>query len=464
MADAGAIGADLLDRIWADLGGDPGQTRAVPHAGRAVPLPARTATAALAWASVAAASQSAAVLAGRRTVPLDPDRIAVAYSSERHYRLDGEPMSPWAPLSGFFRTSDGWVRTHGNYPHHAAALRRGLGLGDGAGAEEAASALSGMPAGVATQAITAAGGLCVGVARENPVVDAELRAGPLVALARVAPFPPRRFAPPSSDAPLRGIRVLDLTRVIAGPVATRTLALLGAEVLRVDPPALPEPEWQHLDSGHGKRSTLLDVASPAGRDAFARLLQTADVVVTGYRARALERLGLSPDELIARHPGLILARLTAWGATGTAADRRGFDSLVQAASGIAWIESADGSRPGALPAQALDHSAGYLLAAAVVRALDRARTEGGSWVVDVSLRRVAAELLGMPRTAEPEPAVAVIDAAPHVQGFTVDGRRLTTAAPALAYDGGPAEFPAPRPWGRDAAEWLPRPGTATEGR
>ena len=154
-----------------------------------------------------------------------------------------------------------------------------------------------------------------------------------------------RHEPGPTDAPLRGIRVLDLTRVIAGPVATRTLALLGADVLRIDPPALPEPEWQHLDSGHGKRSTLLDLAANADRETFERLLQTADVVVTGYRARALERLGLSPESLIARRPGLVVARLTAWGSSGASADRRGFDSLVQAASGIAWIESPDGVRP-----------------------------------------------------------------------------------------------------------------------
>jgi len=455
MTKAADPGRDLLGRIWGDLGGDPALTLAVPDGPRPVPLPARTATGSLAWASVAAASLAAASFADRRVVALDPDRIAVAYSSERHFRLDGEQLSAWAPLSGFFRTSDGWVRTHGNYPHHAAAMRRGLGLPADAGADAAASALQGMPAGVAAQAITAAGGLCVGVAHENPVVDAELRETPLVALTEIRSAAPHSREPGPSDAPLRGIRVLDLTRVIAGPVATRTLALLGADVLRIDPPALPEPEWQHLDSGHGKRSTLLDLAAKADRAAFEQLLETAHVVVTGYRARALERLGLAPESLIARRPGLVVARLTAWGSSGAAADRRGFDSLVQAASGIAWIESADGERPGALPAQALDHSAGYLIAAGVVMALHRTRSEGGAWIVDVSLRRVAAELLGMPRTGSPAPAEPVRDAAPHVQEFAVDGLRVTTTAPALAYDGGPVAFDAPRRWGRDAPQWPP---------
>lgn len=464
MTGAPDPGRQLLGRIWTDLGGDPAQPHRVQGAAHAVPLPARTDAAALAWASVAAASLAAATLAQARSVSVDPDRIAIAYSSERHFRLGGEPPSVWAPLSRFFRTSDGWVRTHGNYPHHAAALRRGLGLPTDADAEAAASALRGMPAGVATQAITAAGGLCVAVTHENPGVDAEVRAAPIVDLTRSGVAAPLRRVPAPPDAPLSGIRVLDLTRVIAGPVATRTLALLGADVLRIDPPHLPEPEWQHFDSGHGKRSTLLDLSADTDRRLFGDLLATADVAVTGYRARALERLGLAPERLIAQRPGLIVARLTAWGSSGSSADRRGFDSLVQAASGIAWIESSDGERPGALPAQALDHSAGYLLAAGVMTALHRARTEGGSWVVDVSLRRVAAELLGLPRTEAPEPAAAA-DAAAHLEEFDVDGLHLTTTAPALAYDGGPVAFRAPRRWGRDVPDWRePRPEASPHGR
>jgi hypothetical protein len=345
------------------------------------------------------------------------------------------------------------VRTHGNYPHHAAALRRGLGLPPDADQDAVAAALRGMPAGVATQAITSAGGLCVGVAHENPVVDAELRRTPIIRLTRIGNAPPRAHDRVPIDAPLRGIRVLDLTRVIAGPVATRTLALLAADVLRIDPPQLPEPEWQHLDSGHGKRSTLLDLSADADRARFERLLGTADVVVTGYRARALERLGLSPEALAARHPGLVVARLTAWGADGATGDRRGFDSLVQAASGIAWIESVDGDRPGVLPAQALDHSAGYLLAAGTLAALGRREAEGGSWSVDVSLRRVAAELLGLARTAAPEPSATPLDPSPHLQEFDLHGLRVTTTAPAPAYQGGPSTFAPPRRWGRDAPHW-----------
>ncbi|GAA2005981.1 CoA transferase [Microbacterium ulmi] len=417
----------------------------------AVPLPARTSVGALAYAAVYAASDAAARVAGGGAVRLDPERIAVAYASERHLRIAGEAPPAWAALSGFFRTSDGWVRTHGNYPHHASALRRGLGLPPDADGEALAAALAGVPAGVAVQAVSRSGGLCVAVNHEKPDVDDELRTTRLVEDRRLgaAPLKPGPGGP--ADAPLRGIRVLDLTRVIAGPVGTRTLALLGADVLRIDPPGMPEIAWQHLDTGHGKRSAVLDLASSPGRARFEALLADADVVALGYRPAALARLGLSPAQLAQRRPGVVVVRHTAWGDP----DRRGFDSLVQASSGISWIESADGTRPGALPAQALDHSAGYLLAAAAIDLLARRAQEGGSWLAETSLRRIAAELLGMPRTAEPETA-ASFDPAPHLQTFDVDGALVTTAAPAVSYDGGPVAFAPPRPWGQDEPSWLAR--------
>ncbi|MGO2747522.1 CoA transferase, partial [Microbacterium sp.] len=179
---------------------------------------------------------------------------------------------------------------------------------------------------------------------------------------------------------------------------------------------------------------------------MASLLREADVVVLGYRPAALARLGLSPDALAQQHPGLVIAQLSAWGSGHP--DRAGFDSLVQAESGIALIESADGETPGALPAQALDHSAGYLLAAGVCAALTRQSADGGTWQVATSLRRVAAELLGMPRRPEPAPESA-IDPADHRQSFAVGGHAVTTVRSAIPG----FSFAAPRPWGSDAAQW-----------
>ena len=424
-----------------------------------VPLSSRLAVGELAWSAVAAASLAAAGLAGSDRVSLDPDRIALAYASERFGSVDGEPPVAFAPLSGFFRAADGWVRTHGNYPHHAQALRSALALSDEAGQEDVAAVLSRLSKDEAERRITAGGGICAAVHHERPDVDAALRAAPLVRVERVGDASPRRL-PRSSGLPLAGVRVLDLTRVIAGPVATRTLALFGAEVLRIDPPATEEISWQHLDTGHGKRSARLDLADPSGRERFDDLLGSADVVVLGYRPEGLARLGVAARDLATRHPGIIVAQLSAWGAP----DRRGFDSIVQAASGIAWLESRDGETPGALPAQALDHTAGYLLATAVMALLARRAREGGSWHAETSLRRIAAELLGMPRTAA-APEFAAVDPAPHLQSFEVAGAAVTTVGPAPAFGRGPTAFAPPRTWGRDAAVWLEdtRTGSAFEG-
>ncbi|GAA3622659.1 CoA transferase [Microbacterium awajiense] len=448
-------GRALLEHVWRTLGRDHGELSLVERAPHPVPLPARTDVAGLSWASVTAASLTAARLAGAARVRCDPEAIAISYASERHFRLDGERPDAFAPLSGFFRTADGWVRTHGNYPHHAEALRRALGVSADAGRDRVEAALAATSAVGAASAITKAGGLCVVVAPEDPAADSALRRTPLIdtRMLRGGPAHPFTFDP---RAPLRGIRVLDLTRVIAGPVATRTLALWGADVLRVDPPTLPEIGWQHLDSGHGKRTAVVDARS----DTFAELLAAADVVVLGYRPRALDDLGLAPERLAADAGpgGIVVGRLSAWG-SDSGADRRGFDSLVQAASGIAWIESADTSTPGALPAQALDHSAGYLLAAGITSALARRAHEGGSWLVETSLRRIAAQLLGMPRTARPEPAASHADPGAHLQTFAVAASEVTTTAPAVAYDGAPGRYAAPRTWGSDSPEWLPRERT-----
>ncbi len=402
------------------------------------PLASRLSVGALAMASVRAVCRAARTpLVDPNRV--DPERVALSFRSDRHLVVDGAAPDVWSELSGFWPTADGWVRTHGNYPHHACALRLGLQLRDDAGATSVGAALAERSTEDATRAIASAGGMAVAVRREEPETDAVLRSHPLVEVQPIgAPTSTRSRAASSS---LDGVRVLDLTRVIAGPVCTRTLALLGADVLRIDPPALPEPRWQHLDTGHGKRSAVLD----ARTERFTELLAAADVIVLGYRSRALARLGLSPAALAKRHPGLIIAQLSAWGDAHP--DRAGFDSLVQAESGIAWIESADGLRPGALPAQALDHSAGYLLAAGILEALaDRPRDR--SLLINTSLRRVAAELLGMPRRSGPE-TERDIDAAPHLQRFAIDGAIVTTVRSAIPG----VEFRAPRTWGRDEPIW-----------
>lgn len=415
-----------------------------------VPLPARTNASELARYAVQATTAAAMSVAGVvGPARIDPERVAIAFSSERWLRINGSQPVAFAPLSAFFAAQDGWVRTHANYPHHRAALLRALGLPDGATRDDVASIIRALGARRLSATIVAEGGLCVRVREEDAETDAAWRRTPLVGTRRLGDAPPRQLPDPKPSAPLRGIRVLDLTRVIAGPVATRTLGFLGAEVLRIDPAHLPEISAQHVDTGHGKRSAVLDLRSAAGRQRMERLLDGADIIALGYRPAALARLGFDPAAIAARHPGIIVLRLSAWG--DDAGERRVFDSLVQAESGIALIE-ASSDRPGALPAQALDHGAGYLLAAAAIDLLRRRRAHGGSWLAETSLRRIAAELLGLPRVDSPAGSLPQ-DPTGHTQTFTVAGAQLTTAGPAVSYPGGPTAFAPPRPWGQDDPAW-----------
>ncbi|PRZ08482.1 CoA transferase family III [Isoptericola sp. CG 20/1183] len=389
------------------------------------------------------ALRSAARRAGVRgplvDAPLDPARVAASFASDRLLRLDGEPWAGFARHSGFFATADGWVRTHANYPHHRARLLRILDLPDDASRDDLADHLAQASAQDVEDAAADAGAVAVRVRSESGWrASAPGRAaavGPLVATtARADGRPARRAA-----APLAGARVLDLTRVIAGPVATRTLALLGADVLRVDPPEPAEIAAQHLDTGQGKRSTLLDLRRHDDHARAQELLDAADVLVTGYRPGAIEAHGLRLP------PGAVHARVSAWGSAGPWAGRRGFDSIVQAASGIALLESTDGVTPGALPAQALDHATGYLLVAGVLDALVERARDGAGRDVATSLARTAAWLLDAPGREPDHPPAALPPS-----GTTVTHGRVRSARPALPVD----DYAAPaRPWGGDPPRW-----------
>ncbi|MGI5374392.1 CoA transferase [Streptomyces sp. CA-251387] len=452
-----------ISSAWSAVGGDPALLPRVSTVMREGALHARLPVRELARACVGACALAAAELGARRAglpqvpeVRLDDGAIATAFVSERHLLVDGRVPVTFAPLSRFWRTADGWVRTHANYPHHRARLLAALG-----GAQEdpdaVGAALAERSARDVEEAVYAAGGLAVALRTpEEWAADqqaAEVARRPLVEHERLDAARARAL-PPLDGSPLlpaAGVRVLDLTRVIAGPVATRTLSLLGADVLRVDAPQLPELADQHADTGFGKRSTTLDLV--ADRHTFEDLLAAADVVVTGYRPGALDRLGLSAQELAERRPGLIVAQLSAWGSYGPWGERRGFDSLVQAATGIAAIEGSP-ERPGALPAQALDHGTGYLLAAAVLRALTEQREQRYGRCVQLSLARTAEWLLN---GIEPGPEGNLVYDAPDAWLTERDSPlgRLRYALSPVSFAGGPVDWARPPGvWGADAARWV----------
>ena len=411
MADE--LWARLLGEAWAALGGG-GRRAELQVTG--VPgwlpshLPVEDTAIACAGAALLAAAELQAQRGGpvARTARLDRGHVATAFRSEAYLRLNGAPAGAgFAPLSRFWPTRDGWVRTHGNYPWHREALLRALGTGEDP--DQVAAAIAGRAAHEVEDLVVGAGGIAATVRTEaqwrtEPAGQA-VAAARLVEGARLGDAPPRRRAagplpgatpravmPPGAVLPAAGIRVLDLTRVIAGPVATRYLAALGADVLRLDPPNRPEVPLHPYDGLLGKRSALLDLDTDAAR--LEELLGAADVLVHGYRPHALDRFGLTPGALAERHPGLVVVSLSAWGSTGPWGGRRGFDSIVQAASGIAVAESADGDRPGAMPCQLLDHGTGYLCAAAALRGLADQAVAGGTQVRELSLARTAHWLLG----------------------------------------------------------------------
>jgi crotonobetainyl-CoA:carnitine CoA-transferase CaiB-like acyl-CoA transferase len=395
---AGDLWARLLGEAWAALGGG-GRGAELQVTGVPGWLPSHLPVEDTAIACTGAALVAAAELQAQRGGPvartawLDRGHVAAAFRSEAFLRLNGAPTGAgFAPLSRFWPTRDGWVRTHGNYPWHREALLRALGTGEDP--DQVAATIAGRAAHEVEDLVVGAGGIAAAVRTEaqwraEPAGQA-VAAARLVESSRLGDAPPRCRA--AGPLPATGIRVLDLTRVIAGPVATRYLAALGADVLRLDPPHRPELPLHAYDGLLGKRSALLDLDTDAAR--FDELLKAADVLVHGYRPHALDRFGLTPGALAERHPGLVVVSLSAWGSTGPWGGRRGFDSIVQAASGIAVAESADGDRPGAMPCQLLDHGTGYLCAAAALRGLTDQAVAGGTQVRELSLARTAHWLLG----------------------------------------------------------------------
>ena len=423
----------MLSSAWAALGGDPGEPERLAVTGPAATLASRFPVTDAGVAAVGA-SLLAATLGTSARVGVDTRQLAIALRSERYLLRHGRsPGSFFDPLSAFHRTADGWIRLHTNYEWHRAAALRVLGCAE----QDVPAAITKRPGLELETAIHEAGGVAAVVRTDAEWLAAAGTPPPLVERRVLGSAPPRAERRP---------RVLDLTRVIAGPVATRTLAAHGADVLRLDPPDHPEIPKQAWETLAGKRSALLDLRDAATRE---DLLAGADIVVLGYRPGAFDRFGLAPEELADRHPGLVIVTLSAWGDRGSWGRRRGFDSLVQAACGIAVAEGGPDA-PGALPAQALDHATGYLAAAAALIALDRQRREGGTHHARLALTGTASWLQAGPRA---EPAeVPTVDPAPYLG---VVGE-FTLAFPPGTVNGRPLGWPDPAPaYGAATAGWTP---------
>ncbi|MBK5356224.1 CoA transferase [Pseudomonas sp. TH41] len=365
-------------------------------------LPSAFAVTDLACASIGAAGQAVSEWLQQHTgrLPaLEVDRRLASFWFATSIRPVGWSIPPlWDPVAGDYATKDGWIRLHTNAPHHRAAAESVLG----ACADRAAMAnkVAQWAKSDLEQAVVNAGG-CAAEMRswaqwqahpQGQAVNAE----PLIQFSNGSGQNVKAWQG-SVAQPLAGIKVLDLTRVLAGPIASRFLAGLGADVLRIDPPAWNEPGVVP-EVTLGKRCARLDLHDKSDRAVFENLLKNADILLHGYRADALERLGYGVAERQKWAPGLIDVCLNAYGWSGPWQNRRGFDSLVQMSSGIAeaGMQWKKADKPTPLPVQALDHATGYLMAAAAIKLLGR----GGS--ARLSLARTAKLLIEQgPGTHEP---------------------------------------------------------------
>ncbi|WP_370268431.1 CoA transferase [Nioella sp.] len=356
----------------------------------------------LASASVASVGEGAAALraalgGGKAEVSVDR-RLASLWFS---FSIDpqGWQLPPaWDDLAGDYRAADGWIKLHTNAPHHRAAAIRALGCAETR--EDVARAAARWQASELEAAVVAEGGVAAEMrsiaAWGRHPQGAAVIAEPLVTWEETRPATISDWGA-TPDRPLRGLRVLDLTRILAGPVATRALAGFGADVLRIDPVDWEEPSLAP-DVTLGKHCARLDLRTPEGRARFEELLAGADLFVNGYRPDALERLGLGAGWRARVAPQVMEIRLSAYGWTGPWALRRGYDSLVQMSAGIAaaGMDWAGADRPTPLPVQALDHATGYLMAGAALAALRDAVAGRGLRNARLSLARTAALLAQYP--------------------------------------------------------------------
>jgi hypothetical protein len=384
---------------------------AVEITGPAVVLASRYDVTSLATDAVAAATQAAADLLSARTsepaMAVAVDRVAAcaAFAGERLFRPDGWQLPPvWDPIAGDYPAANGWIRLHTNYAHHRAAVLQTLALPAEVDRDAVAAAVAGRDAQQLEAAVVAAGGPAAVLHSTAAWLSSSPGRAAQQERLRVDPAPPAAIDLPAAGAPLTGVRVLDLTRVIAGPVCTRFLAAYGADVLRIDPPGFAEVPALVPEVTAGKRCAALDLRSDQGRQQFLSLVRQAHVVVSGLRDGALPGLGLGPAQLRAINPSVIDARMNAYGWDGPWRSRRGFDSLVQMSCGLAHLDQE--SAPAPLPVQALDHATGYLLAAAVCRALARQVRTGVPCEIRTSLVATANILLALPRPTAPAAGTA----------------------------------------------------------
>lgn len=475
---------DTIEYIWKELGLPEVALKNIHLDGSGLGLPSSFKIGHLAQSTIALSALGAALIYSTRTkkgiplvrVPLQ--HAALEFKSERLYTLGDDFMqSPWS-IGGIYKASDGYIRIHDAFPHHRAGALKLLGCDSLASREEVAKKVSGWAAiDLENEAIRQK--LVIFAMRsfrqwdllsaakevpDFPIVIRKIRSGP--------PSLPLAFHSRKTDKCLRGLRVLELSRVIAAPVCGRALAVHGADVLWITSPNLPDIPGVDRDMARGKRTIQLDLTDSSDVERIKGLASSADIFIQGYRPTSIAAKGdgsLTPEALSALNPaGLVYGSFSAWGPYGPWAERRGFDSLVQTATGlnIAEGEAFDGNAAGGgrpLPAQALDHAGGYFLATGILAALYRRATEGGSYEVSVSLASTGKYLRSLGQI-QGRSGFDCVDPSKHYQEMVVPFlearetewgvmRALQHSATVEGLEVGYDMMP--KALGSDAPEWLP---------
>jgi len=413
-------------------------------------------------ACAAAAAELWRLRTGRsQSVAADVTAAAASLISFLHLRVDGAPPpsreSASNPGVALYRCRDDrWIHLHASFPKLRTATYDVLGCGESR--EEIAAAVATWRSNDLEDALAAAG-TCGAIARTGEEwaahpQGAALAPLPAVEVIRIGDAPPEPL--PQGDRPLAGVRALDLTRVLAGPACGRTLAEHGADVMLVNAPDLPNIEPFVIDTSHGKLSAFLDLRRPGDAATLRALARDADVFTQGYRSGAMEKHGLSPEDLAALRPGIIYVSINCYGHAGPWRQRPGWEQLAQTASGIAITQGAPGP-PQLIPAAPCDYTTGYLAAFGVMQALARRAREGGSWHVRASLCQTAMWFTRLGVTCDPASASGLGDTTHLLTEIDSAYGRLRHLAPAARMSETPPRWERPSPrLGADPPTWPAR--------
>ncbi|EKG22587.1 CoA-transferase family III [Macrophomina phaseolina MS6] len=393
--------SDIVEEIWDGLGLPTAALDSISlDAATSPALPSSYRIGCLAQSSIALSALGAALIHSLRNgtdvpkVTVPRRHATVEYKSVQFCTLHGQPgPTSTVPALGPHKTADGHIRIHDAFPNHRDGALRFLGLPlDAAYADVEEKTLQWNSIDLETTGLQ--NKLALYALRSYKEWDSLPQASAIssfpISVQKIADGSaglPQRMTP-GNDRPLHGLRVLELTRVIAGPLSGRALAAHGADVLWVTSPNLPDLPVVDRDLSRGKRTIQLDIHSAADKEELLHLIRSCDVFIQGYRPGSLAAYGLTPEQLVKVNPNIIIANMSAFGPRGPWSERRGFDSLVQTCSGMNVSEAehyGGGQAARILPCQALDHGSGYFLATGVLAALYKRAVEGGAYRVDVSL-------------------------------------------------------------------------------